>query len=112
MRPGTYTVGTRNPTLQAYADVTYNGPAGGSATAQTGGANADDSVGAFVEGVHTNKDGDYRMWLLPGDYAVHARGQSAFVTAGIGNPVSFASLVGQATATITTDGVPGEGAGV
>ncbi len=157
VRPGTYAVGTRNQTSQAYAGVTYNGPAGGSATAQTGGANAsaatpivvvagdkitanfalpagarvggfvtdpanstvtpvagisvrfyganaDDSAGAFVEGIRTNKDGGYRIWVLPGAYEVHARGQSTSVTAGVGNPISFTSLVGQATATITTDG--------
>lgn len=158
VRPGTYTVGTRNQTFQAYAGVTYNGPAAGSATAVTGGATAtaatpiivtagnmitakfalpaggkvsgvvtdptagaitgmpvrfygnnavdDATYGAFVEGTRTNKDGGYRMWLLPGDYTVRARGQSATFTAATSTPVtqSFTSAVGTATATVTTDG--------
>ncbi len=40
VRTGTYTVGTRNQTLQAYAGGVYNGPAAGSATAVTGGGGA------------------------------------------------------------------------
>lgn len=160
VKPGTYTVGTRNTTLQAYAGVTYNGAAAGSTTAVTGGASAsaatpivvaagdvitakfnlpaggkvsgvvtdptptttpvtgmsvrfygantaDDATnGAFVEGVKTNKDGGYRMWVLPGDYEVRARGQIATITADTAVPATqdFTSAVGRATATLTTDG--------
>lgn len=160
VKPGTYTVGTRNTTLQAYAGVTYNGAAAGSTTAVTGGAGAsaatpivvaagdvitakfnlpaggkvsgvvtdptptttpvtgmsvrfygantaDDATnGAFVEGVKTNKDGGYRMWVLPGDYEVRARGQIATITADTAVPAAkdFTNAVSRATATLTTDG--------
>lgn len=161
VKPGSYTVGTRNQTLQAYVGGTYNGAAAGSTTTVvTPGANASaatpivvvagdvitakfalpagrevsgvvtnptptttpvtgmsvrfygadtapDAInGAFVEGIKTNKDGGYRMWVLPAnDYTVRARGQSASVTAGSSvSTQNFTSAVGQATATLTTDG--------
>lgn len=162
VRPGTYTVGTRNRTLQPYASIVYNGPAiGSTTTSATGGVgaahatpivvaagdsitakfalpvgvkisgvvtdpsttpampvagiavrfygnNADDTAGEFVEGFRTHRNGGYRMWVVPGNYTVNARGQSADIIATVDTPVvqSFTSLVGQATATLTSDGTP------
>jgi len=67
-----------------------------------------DTSGAFVEALRTNKQGLYRLWVQPGDYAVRARGQSAVragLLAGTATPTPFTSgTVGSATATLCAPG--------
>ena len=63
-----------------------------------------DSTGAFAEGVRTNKDGGYRLWVLPGSYNIYTRGQTATglaVDAGANVTQSFNATVGKITTVLT-----------
>lgn len=61
-----------------------------------------DDTGAFIDGMRTNADGKYRLWLRDGaTYTVRSRGQSADVAlSGASQIQSFAAAVGAITATI------------